>query len=110
MGLVGHEPLLPDPFVGRRDEKAITRRMAEIRRRVAGLLEEGWGPGAVEEVGAGHEAETRRMGPPKGRRTKLYVDRDKGEPVVPRGTEPDDQEDEDPPDPGEARTPSRPPS
>ena len=40
---------LPDPFEERRDEKAITRRMAE----------------------------TRRMWLPKGKRTKLYVDRKK---------------------------------
>ena len=39
---VGHEPLRPDPFVGRRDEKAITKRMAEIRRQANDLLKEGW--------------------------------------------------------------------
>ena len=33
---------LPDPFVGRREEKAITKRMAEIRRQVNDLLEAGW--------------------------------------------------------------------
>ena len=68
---------LPDPFVGRRDEKAITRRMAEIRRQVNDLLEEGWEVYTVDEVRVEHEAETRRMWLPKGKRTKLYVDRKK---------------------------------
>jgi len=34
-------------------------------------------PGAVEEVRVEHEAETRRMWLPKGKRTMLYVDREK---------------------------------
>ena len=67
----------PDPFVGRRDEKAITRRMAEIRDQVAGLLQDGWEPCTDDEVRVEHEAETRRMWLPKGKRTKLYVDRKK---------------------------------
>ena len=78
MRLVGHEPLLPDPFEGLRDEEAIARRMAENRDQVAGLPEEGW------------EAWRRRRGPrpPRGRdeahlasqggkRTRLYLDREK---------------------------------
>ena len=68
---------LPDPFVGRRDEKAIARRMAEIRDQVANLLQDGWEVYTVDEVRARHEAETRRMWLPKGKRTKLYVDRKK---------------------------------
>ena len=61
----------------RRDEKAITRRMAEIRDQVADLLKEGWEVYTVDEVRVEHEAETRRMWLPKGKRTKLYVDRKK---------------------------------
>ena len=33
---------LPDPFDKRRDEKAITERMAQIRQEVADLLAGGW--------------------------------------------------------------------
>ena len=51
--------------------------MAGTRRQVAGLLKEGRGPGAVDEVRARHEVETKRMWLPRGRRTKLYVDREK---------------------------------
>ena len=57
--------------------KAITRRMAEIRRQVNDLLEEGWEVYTVDAVRVEHEAETRRMWLPKGKRTKLYVDRKK---------------------------------
>ena len=38
MRFLGMSFKLPDPFDKRRDEKAITRRMAEIRRQVADLL------------------------------------------------------------------------
>ena len=68
---------LPDPFEGRRDEKAITRRMAEIRDQVNDLLEDGWEVCTVAEVRVEHEAETRWMWLPKGKGTKLYVDRKK---------------------------------
>ena len=61
----------------RRDEKAITRRMAETRDQVAGLLQDGREPCTDDEVRVEHEAETRRMWLPKGKRTKLYVDRKK---------------------------------
>ena len=54
--------------MGRRDEKAIARRMAEIRDQVADLLQDGWEACTVDEVRARHEAETRRMWLPKGRR------------------------------------------
>ena len=54
---------LPDPFAGRRDEKAIARRMAEIRDQVADLLQDGWEVYTVDEVRVEHEAETRRMWP-----------------------------------------------
>ena len=77
MRLLGMSFKLPDPFDKRRDEEAITRRMTEIRHQVAGLLKEGWEVYTVDEVRARHEAETRRMWLPRGRRTKLYVDREK---------------------------------
>ena len=51
--------------------------MAEIRDQVANLLQDGWEVYTVDEVRARHEAETRRMWLPKGKRTKLYVDRKK---------------------------------
>ena len=77
MRFLGMSFKLPDPFDKRRDEKAITRRMAEIRRQVNDLLKEGWEVYTVDEVRVEHEAETRRMWLPKGKRTKLYVDRKK---------------------------------
>ena len=77
MRLSGMSLRLPDPFVGRRNEKAIARRMAEIRDQVANLLQDGWEVYTVDEVRVEHEAETRRMWLPKGKRTKLYVDRKK---------------------------------
>ena len=51
--------------------------MTEIRHQVNDLLQEGWEVYTVDEVRARHEAETRRMWLPRGRRTKLYVDREK---------------------------------
>ncbi|WP_285296994.1 hypothetical protein [Actinomyces israelii] len=57
---------LPDPFEGRRDEKAIARRMAQIRRQVNDLLQGGWEVCTVDEVRARHEAETRRTRPSPG--------------------------------------------
>ena len=77
MRFLGMSLRLPDPFEGRRDEKAIARRMAEIRRQVNDLLQEGWEACTVDEVRVEHEAETRRMWLPKGKRTRLYVDRAK---------------------------------
>ena len=75
--LSGMSLRLPDPFVGRRDEKAVARRMAEIRRPVADLLQDGWEACTVDEVRARHEAETRRTRPSPGGRARLYVDRKK---------------------------------
>ena len=99
---------LPDPFVGRRDEKAIARRMAEIRDQVNDLLQEGW------------EAWRRRRGPrgARGRdpahaakgEGKAVRGPQEGEPVVLRGAEPDDQEDENLPDPGRPERRADPPS
>ena len=66
---------LPDPFDKRRDEAAITARMAQIRQEVAELLTRGWEVYTVDEVRVEHEAETRRMWLPRGGRTRLHVDR-----------------------------------
>ncbi|AYW77259.1 IS630 family transposase [Propionibacterium acidifaciens] len=68
---------LPDPFDEHRDEKAITRRMAEVKTQVNALLDAGWEVYTADEVRLEHEAETRRMQLPKGQRTKLSVDRRK---------------------------------
>ena len=51
--------------------------MAGTRHQVNDLLQEGWEVYTVDEVRARHEAETRRMWLPRGRRTRLYVDREK---------------------------------
>ena len=77
MRFLGMSLCCPDPFDKRRDEEAITRRMTEIRHQVNDLLQEGWEVYTVDEVRVEHEAETRRMWLPRGRRTKLYVDREK---------------------------------
>ena len=116
MRFLGMTFKLPDPFDKRRDEKAIARRMAEIRRQVNDLLEEGWEVYTVDEVRVdqvndlleeGWEAWCRRGGPrpPRGRdeahvasqgkENKAVRGPQEGEPVVLRGTEPDDQENED---------------
>ena len=68
---------LPDPFDEHRNEKAITRRMTEVKTEVKALLDQGWEVYTADEVRLEHEAETRRMQPPKGQRTKLSVDRKK---------------------------------
>ena len=66
---------LPDPFDKRRDEAAITARMARIRQEVAELPARGWEVRTVDEVRVEHEAETRRMRLPRGGRTRPHVDR-----------------------------------
>ena len=66
---------LPDPFDKHRDEKAITRRMTEVKTQVNALLDQGWEVCTADEVRLEHEAETRRMQPPKGQRTRPSVDR-----------------------------------
>ncbi|WP_314906794.1 IS630 family transposase [Propionibacterium acidifaciens] len=68
---------LPDPFDKHRNEKAITRRMTEVKTQVKALLDAGWEVYTADEVRLEHEAWTRRMQPPKGQRTKLSVDRKK---------------------------------
>jgi transposase len=66
-----------DPFDKRRDEAKIASRMEEIKEQVRGLLAEGYEVYTVDEVRVEHEAETRRMWLPRGKRTKLKVDRKK---------------------------------
>ena len=61
---------LPDPFDKHRNEKAITRRMAEVKAQVKSLLDQGWEVYTADEVRLEHEAWTRRMQPPKGQRTR----------------------------------------
>ena len=68
---------LPDPFDEHRSEKAITRRMAEVKTEVKALSDQGWEVYTADEVRLEHEAETRRMWLPRGQRTKLSVDRKK---------------------------------
>ena len=68
---------LPDSFDKHRNEKAITRRMAEVKAQIKSLLDQGWEVYTADEVRLEHEAETRRMWLPKGQRTKLSVDRQK---------------------------------
>ncbi|AYW78724.1 IS630 family transposase [Propionibacterium acidifaciens] len=68
---------LPDPFDEHRNEKAITRRMTEVKTQVKALLDAGWEVYTADEARPEHEAETRRMWLPKGQRTKLSVDRKK---------------------------------
>jgi transposase len=67
----------PDPLDKRRDEAKIASRMKEIKEQVRGMLTEGYAVYAVDEVRVEHEAETRRMWLPRGRKTKLKVDREK---------------------------------
>ena len=66
---------LPDPFDEHRNEKAVTRRMTEVKTQVKSLLDQGWEVCTADEVRLEHEAWTRRMWLPKGQRTKLSVDR-----------------------------------
>jgi len=96
--------------VERRDEKAITRRMAETRDQVAGLLQDGREPCTDDEVRVEHEAETRRMWLPKGKENKAVRGPQESEPIALRGTEPDDQENEDPPHRGKPERRADPPS
>ena len=66
------------PLLGkRRDEAAITERMDQVRQEVADLLARSWEVCTVDEVRVEHEAVTRRMWLPTGRRTKIYVDRER---------------------------------
>jgi len=77
MRFLGMSFKLPDPFDKRRDEAKIAARMEEIKEQVRVLLAEGYEVYTVDEVRVEHEAETRRMWLPRGKRTKLHVDRKK---------------------------------
>lgn len=77
MRFLGMSFKLPDPFDKRRDEAKIATRMEEIKEQVRGLLVAGYEVYTVDEVRVEHEAETRRMWLPRGKRTKLHVDRKK---------------------------------
>ena len=68
---------LPDPFDKHRNEKAITRRMTEVKTQVKALLDAGWEVYTADEARPEHEAETRRTQPPKGQRTRPSVNRQK---------------------------------
>ena len=56
----------PDPFDEHRNEKAVTRRMTEVKTQVNALLDAGWEVYTADEARPEHEAWTRRMQPPKG--------------------------------------------
>lgn len=75
MRFAGMSFKLPDPFDERRDEAAIAERMTQIRQELAELLAQGWEVYTVDEVRTEHEAETRHVWLPRGRRARLYVDR-----------------------------------
>lgn len=77
MRFLGMSFKLADPFDKRRDEARIAARMEKIKEQVRGLLAEGYEVYTVDEVRVEHETETRRMWLPRGRRTKLHVDRKK---------------------------------
>ena len=77
MRFLGMSFKLPDPFDKRRDEAGIAARMAEVKEQVRGLLDEGYEVYTVDEVRVEHQSETRRTWLPRGKRTKLYVDRKK---------------------------------
>lgn len=77
MRFAGMSFKLPDPFDKRRDEAKIAARMEKIKEQVRELLAEGYEVYTVDEVRVEHEAETRRMWLPRGKRTKLHVDRKK---------------------------------
>ena len=69
---------LPDPFDKHRNEPAITRRMTEVKTQAKALLDQGWEVYTADEVRLEHEAETRRMQPPKeGSAPERSVDRKK---------------------------------
>ena len=84
---------LPDPFDEHHNEKAITRRMTEVKTQVKSLLDQGWEVCTADEARLEHEAETRRMQPPRGQRTKLSVGPAEDVPVVLRRPLADQQED-----------------
>ena len=76
----------------------------------AGLLQDGREPCTDDEVRVEHEAETRRMWLLKGKENKAVRGPQESELIALRGTEPDDQENEDPPHRGKPERRADPPS
>jgi hypothetical protein len=54
------------PFGKRRDERAIAKRIHEVKAQVSELLAQGFEICTVDEVRVGHESETRRRWFPPG--------------------------------------------
>jgi transposase len=77
MRFLGMSFKLPDPFNKRRDEAKISARMKEIREQIRELLADGFEVYTIDEVRVEHEAEKRCIWLPRGKRTKLHVDRKK---------------------------------
>ena len=75
---------LPDPFDEHRNEPATTKRMAWTTTQVKALLDQGRKAHTADEARPEHEAETRRMQPPKGQRTRPVRGPAEDVPVVPR--------------------------
>ena len=68
---------LPDPFDEHRNEKAITRRMTEVKTQVKSLLDQGWEVYTADEAPPSTRSRPAACSPPKGQRTKLSVNRQK---------------------------------
>jgi transposase len=79
MKFAGMSFKLADPFDKRRDERAIAKRMREVKAQFSELLAQGFEVYTVDEVRVEHESETRRMWLPQGQRTKIHVDRERAE-------------------------------
>ena len=97
MRFLGMSFKLPDPFDKRRDEAAITARMAQIRQEVAELLTQGWEVYTVDEVRVEHETHVAAQG----RENQTPCRPHQIRPVILRRLEPDDKEDEDLPHRGQ---------
>ena len=90
MRFLGMSFKLSDPFDKRRDEAAITARMAQIRQEVAELLTRGWEVRTVDEVRVEHETHVAAQG----RENQAPCRPLQIRPVILRRLEPGDQEDE----------------
>ena len=78
MRFLGMSLRLPDPSgVGAARRRPSPGGWPRSGTRPVDLLQEGWEVCTVDEVRVEREAETRRMWLPKGKRTRLYVDRKK---------------------------------
>ena len=90
MRFLGMSFKLSDPFDKRRDEAAITARMAQIRQEAAELLTRGWEVCTVDEVRVEHETHVAAQG----RENQAPCRPLQIRPVILRRLEPGDQEDE----------------